>query len=196
MFVRRRGEDLMGDEGQEPASWPTVAPKEETWVLRVFSSSRYFASFAVLGTFLAAITLYIYGTLVVVQLIWQTLEEYRISVDGAKHLQVVFIEMTDVFLLGTVLFIVAFGLYQLFIQPELAVPPWLKIRSLDQLTERLIEVVGVLLSVTFLAEAVEGGVGENLLEFGVSVAIVIAALSLLLVVSHRLQGGRESSPEV
>lgn len=92
--------------------------------------------------------------------------------------------MTDVFLLGTVLFIVAFGLYQLFIQPDLPVPSWLKIHNLDQLTERLIEVVGVLLSVKFLAFAVEG-VGEaTLIEFGASVAVVIAALSLLLVVTH------------
>jgi uncharacterized membrane protein YqhA len=92
---------------------------------------------------------------------------------------------TDVFLLGTVLFIVAFGLYQLFIQPDLPVPAWLKIQNLDQLTERLIEVVGVLLSVTLLAVAAEGVMGASLLELGVSVAIVIAALSLLLVVSHR-----------
>lgn len=184
----------MADKGQEGVSWPKVQPREESVVLRVFSSSRYIAAFAVLGSFLAAVTLYIYGTLVVIQLIWDTLMEYRISVEGVKHLQVVFIEMTDVFLLGTVLFIVAFGLYQLFIQPDLPVPAWLKIQSLDQLTERLIEVVGVLLSVTFLAAAVEGDVGENLLEFGASVAIVIAALSLLLIVSHR-QSAHHRAPQ-
>jgi len=89
----------------------TVPPREAHWIIRLFSSSRYFAAFAVLGTFLAAIALYVYGTLVVIQLIWSTIAEYRVSVEGVKHLQGVFIEMTDVFLLGTVLFIVAFGLY-------------------------------------------------------------------------------------
>ena len=113
----------MDDEERQSVLWPTVPLRESHWVIRLFSSSRYFAAFAVLGTFLAAVTLYVYGTLVVIQLIWHTLEEYRISVEGVKHLQVVFIEMTDVFLLGTVLFIVAFGLYQLFIQPDLPVPP-------------------------------------------------------------------------
>ena len=174
----------MVEEGRQGVNWPTVPPQEASWVIRLFASSRYFAAFAVLGSFLAAVTLYVYGTLVVVQLIWDTIAEFHVSVEGAKHLQVVFIEMTDVFLLGTVLFIVAFGLYQLFIQPDLPVPAWLKIQNLDQLTERLVEVVGVLLSVTFLAFAVEGVVGASILEFGVSVAIVIAALSLLLVVSH------------
>ncbi len=184
----------MDDEERQSTLWPSVPPREAHWVIRVFSSSRYFAAFAVLGTFLAAVTLYVYGTLVVIQLIWHTLEEYRISVEGVKHLQVVFIEMTDVFLLGTVLFIVAFGLYQLFIQPDLPVPSWLKINNLDQLTERLIEVVGVLLSVTFLAFAVEGVMETSLLEFGASVAVVIAALSLLLVVTHRRPGDHGSSP--
>src|SRR5215211_2562248 len=141
----------MDDEERENVLWPTVPPREAHWVIRVFSSSRYFAAFAVLGTFLAAITLYVYGTLVVIQLIWSTIIEYHISVEGVKHLQVVFIEMTDVFLLGTVLFIVAF--------------------------------------------AVEGLGESSLIEVGASVAIVIAALSLLLVVTHRRPGGHGSSQE-
>ncbi len=76
----------MDDEGREGVLWSSVPPREAHWVIRVFSSSRYFAAFAVLGTFLAAVTLYVYGTLVVIQLIWHTIAEYRISVDGAKHL--------------------------------------------------------------------------------------------------------------
>src|SRR5215207_2373551 len=158
----------MDDEERQNVLWPSVPLRESNWVIRVFSSSRYFAAFAVLGTFLAAVTLYVYGTLVVIQLIWHTLEEYRFSV--------------------------AFGLYQLFIQPDLPVPSWLRIHNLDQLTERLIEVVGVLLSVTFLAFAVEGLREASLVEFGASVAVVIAALSLLLVVTHRRPGDHGSSP--
>jgi uncharacterized membrane protein YqhA len=184
----------MADEESDAGEhWPLVPPHEASWAIRLISSSRYFASFAVIGTFLAAVTLYVYGTVVVVQIIWDTIVSYRISVAGVKHLQVVFIEMTDVFLLGTVLFIVAFGVYQLFIQPDLPVPNWLKIRRLDQLTERLVEVVGVLLSVTFLSVAAEGEEETSLLELGVAVSIVIAALSLLLVVSHRRPADSGSS---
>jgi uncharacterized membrane protein YqhA len=184
----------MANEGRETVVRPVPAPEEIAIARRVFSASRYFAVFAVLGAFLASVTLYIYGSLVVIQLIWETLGEYRISVEGVKHLQVVFIEMTDVFLLGTVLFIVSFGLYQLFIQPDLPVPSWLRIDHLDQLTERLVEVVGVLLSVTFLAIAVEGLAETSLLEFGAAVAVVIAALSLLLLVTHRNATRRAETP--
>jgi uncharacterized membrane protein YqhA len=175
----------MAGDGHDGVQWPAESERDTHLALRLFSSSRYFAVFAVVGSFLAAITLYIYGTLVVIQLIWNTIQEYHVSVEGVRHLQVVFIEMTDVFLLGTVLLIVSFGLYQLFVQPGLPVPGWLRIRNLDQLTDRLVDVVAVLLAVTFLAFAVEGSLEATLLEFGISAAVVIAALSLLLVVSHR-----------
>jgi uncharacterized membrane protein YqhA len=184
----------MVEEGRDRVQWPAESARDTHLAIRIFSSSRYFAAFAVLGAFLAAITLYVYGTLVVIQLIWETIMEYHVSVEGVRHLQVVFIEMTDVFLLGTVLLIVAFGLYQLFIEPGIPVPDWLRIRNLDQLTERLVDVVAVLLAVTFLAFAVEGALESSLIEFGVSAAIVIAALSLLLVVSHRRPTDHDAPP--
>jgi uncharacterized membrane protein YqhA len=175
----------MGEKPRDESIREVLPAEEIALARRAFSASRYFAVFAVLGSFLASVTLYVYGALVVIKLIPETIRDYRISVEGAKHLQVVFIEMTDIFLLGTVLFIVSFGLYQLFVQPDLPVPPWLRIDELDQLTARLIEVVGVLLSVTFLAFAVERIANTNLLEFGAAVALVTAALSLLLYVTHK-----------
>jgi uncharacterized membrane protein YqhA len=183
----------MAGDGHNGVQWPVESDRDTHLAIRLFSSSRYFAAFAVFGSFLASITLYIYGTLVVIQLIWNTIQEYHVSVDGVRHLQVAFIEMTDVFLLGTVLLIVSFGLYQLFIQPGLPVPGWLRIRNLDQMTQRLVDVVAVLLAVTFLAFAVEGALEASLIEFGVAVAIVIAALSLLLFVSHRIQADQDAS---
>jgi uncharacterized membrane protein YqhA len=196
----------MADEGERSTGWPAAPQRESSWSYRFFASSRFFAGFAVFGSFLAAITLYVYGTFVVIQEILDTLNKNHLGVPGMQRLQAAFIEMTDVFLLGTVLFIVSFGLFQLFIQPDLPVPAWLKIENLDQLSERLIEVVGVLLAVTFLGFAVnlvadvvetaeEGGEAASavatgtspvsLLELGISVAIVIVALSLLLFVSRR-----------
>jgi hypothetical protein len=55
----------MGAEGHERVEWPTVPPREAHWIMRLFSSSRYFAAFAVLGNFLAAVTFYVCGILVV-----------------------------------------------------------------------------------------------------------------------------------
>jgi uncharacterized membrane protein YqhA len=161
-------------------------------LLWIVASSRLFAVLAVLGTFLSAVTLYVYGILVVCKIIWDTITQSGVDIEGAKELQVAFIELTDVFLLGTVLGIVAFGLYQLFVESSLSVPDWLKIQDLDQLTAKLIEVIGVLLGVTFLAYVVNVAPDTDVLDLGIAVALVIVALSLLLIISHHLR--REDNP--
>lgn len=158
-------------------------------ILRIIAGGRLFAILGVLGTFLSAVTLYAYATLVVVATIWDTLVDRGVDIEGAKRLQVAFVELIDVYLLATVLIIVAYGLYQLFIDPDLPVPAWLKIEDLDQLTAKLIEVVGTLLGVTFLAFAVEVGAEGDVLRFGLGIAVVIIALGLLLLISHHLHRG-------
>jgi len=59
----------------------------------------------------------------------------------AKLLAVAFTQLIDTFLLGTVLYIVAIGLYELFIDPQIKTPAWLEIRSIDDLKERLLGTV-------------------------------------------------------
>jgi uncharacterized membrane protein YqhA len=177
----------MVDEGQHTR--PPLGGRESGgWLLRVVASIRFFVVFAVLGAFLSAVMLYVYGTLAVAEIAWDTLRRRDVSVDGAKKLEVSFVVLTDVFLLGTVLVVVAIGLYQLFLQSDLPLPPWLRVRSLSQLSAQLIDVVAVLLGVTFLAIMVETNATEDILDIGVAVAVVIAALSLLLIVSHRIGG--------
>ena len=76
--------------------------------------------------------------------IWDTVTSSAIDVDHAKHLAVVFIELTDAFLLGTVLYIIALGLYQLFIDSSLPLPGWLRVNTIDQLKSKLVGVIVVL----------------------------------------------------
>lgn len=173
------------DEGRPEASL------EPRLVLRVLGSSRFFVIFAVLGSFLAASTLVVYGALVAATVAWNTFTDGDISIAGAKHLTVELVQLTDSFILGTVLFIVAFGLYQLFVNPNLPVPNWLRVSDLDQLKEKLIGVVAVFLAVTFLAFVVEVDIDASVLEFGAAVALVIASLSLFLFVIERR--GRDAS---
>lgn len=184
----------MADPGDRDVGLPPTAEPAKRWMLRIFASSRYFAGFAVLGAFLASVTLYVYGALVVFKVIAETVTVGDLSIGGAKHLQLVFIELADVFLLGTVLLIVAFGLYQLFLHPDLNVPKWLRIGDLDDLTAKLLEVVAVMLSVTFLAYTVETGAGEDVLELGIAVAVVVGALALLGFTARHAHGRDDRPP--
>ncbi len=147
---------------------------------RILASSRYLVIIAVIGSFLAALTVFVYGGLTVINILISTFAHLSFTAEGIKHLSVECIEIIDLFLLGTVLYIVALGLYDLFIDDSLVMPHWLEIHSLDDLKERLISVIVVLLAVTFLAEVVSWDGGNSILSLGVSVGLNLVALALLL----------------
>ena len=88
------------------------------------------------------------------------------------------VEFVHLFLVGTVLYITAIGLYQLFIN-EIKFPNWLKIDSTEELETNLIGVTVVVLAVNFMGAVFVGG-KENLLDFGAGIALPIAALGIFL----------------
>jgi len=147
---------------------------------RILSGSRYLVLVAVLGTFVAAIALLVYGGIQTFWIITKTISEGVVSSKGAKILALSAIEVVDLFLLGTVFYIIALGLYELFIDSEIIVPTWLKIRSLDDLKSKLVGVVVVILAVLFLGQVVIWDQTVNLLPFGSGIALVIAALTYFL----------------
>jgi len=143
----------------------------------VLASSRYLIIIGVLGSFLISIALLIYGGITVVTIVIEVFTHPVFTAVGAKHVAVECIEMIDLFLLATVLYIIALGLYELFIDASLPVLPWLVITNLDDLKVKLIGVIIVLLAVTFLASVVEWNGSVNILALGVSVSLVLFALA-------------------
>jgi uncharacterized membrane protein YqhA len=87
-------------------------------------------------------------------------------------------EYVHTFLIGTVLYITAVGLYQLFIE-EVEFHGWLKIDSTEELEMNLIGVTVVVLAVNFLGVAFTGD-PSLLLEYGAGIALPIAALVLFV----------------
>ena len=88
------------------------------------------------------------------------------------------VEFVHTFLVGTVLYITAMGLYQLFIR-EIDFPRWLKIDSTEELETNLIGVTVVVLAVNFMGAIFARGT-ENLLQYGAGIALPIAALGLFV----------------
>ncbi len=145
---------------------------------RLLGGSRFVISLAVLGAFLASMTLLLYGIGVVVVTIKDLLSDLHFSEKGAKSLSLSFIQLVDIFLLGTVIYIIALGLYELFVDDDLPMPKWLHIKTLDDLKEKMVGVVIVLLAVTFLSQATDWHGDKSIIYLGVAVALVIAALVL------------------
>lgn len=144
------------------------------------SASRYIIILAVIGALIAAVTVLIYGFAEVVQLVITTLQSGEVSRYGAKALALEMIEIVDLFLLGTVFFIIGVGLYELFIDQNVRLPSWLEIRTLDDLKNKLIGVVIVVLGVLFLGQVMSWDGERDLLGYGVAIAVVIAALTYFL----------------
>lgn len=146
---------------------------------RILASSRYLILIAVLGSLSAFVALLIAGALQIGITIFYTITAPDITSKGLKALSLSFIEIIDVFLLATVFYIVALGLYELFIDANIVVPSWLSIQDLDDLKSKLASVVIVVLGVLFLGQALEWK-GNDILSYGVAVALVIAALTYFL----------------
>jgi len=82
---------------------------------RILSASRFLTLIAVVCIGIAATTLMVYGGLETWKVVLHTVEEGEITSKGAKSLILSCIEIVDLFLLGTVLYITSIGLYELFI---------------------------------------------------------------------------------
>lgn len=139
-------------------------------------TSRFIALFAVVGTALSAVAVYVYGAVFVGMTVWETVTGGAPSEEGLKHLTIQLVESTDAFLLGTVLYIVSIGFFQLFLDSDVNIPGWMRISNLDQLKSKLVGVIVVLLAVTFLGKVSNWQSGTEIAYLGVAIAAVIVAL--------------------
>ena len=147
---------------------------------RLIGLIRYIIIVAVLATLIAATALILFGTVETYVVIRDVFSKGEFTSKVAKALLLSFIEITDIFLLATVLYIVALGLYELFIDHQVPVPNWLEIRTLDDLKDKLIGVVIVVIGVGFLGQFTTWNGETNLLISGGGAALVIAALTFFL----------------
>lgn len=147
---------------------------------RILAGSRYIVGIGVIGSFLASIVVLIYAGITVLSIIFDVFTHGLFTVEGAKHLAVECVEVIDLFLLGAVLYIIALGLYELFIDESLPTPAWLVITTFEDLKEKLVGVIIVLLAVTFLAAVVDWNGSITILYLGLAVGVVLFALALIL----------------
>ncbi len=146
---------------------------------RLISASRFLIVVPALGSFIAATAVMLYGAVEIVLLIGENVS-HGVSSKGAKTLALGFIEVVDLFLLGTVLYIIALGLYELFVDDKLPLPGWLSIHNLDDLKNKLTGVVILVMGVLFLGQVVSWDGERDLLPYGAAIALVIAALTYFL----------------
>lgn len=145
----------------------------------IVAASRYLVVLAVVCVAIASAATFLYGAILTIQVITRPLAE-GVGGSSTKTLMLGTIELVDLFLLGTTLYVIAIGLYELFVDDQLPSPAWLIIRDLDDLKPKILGIVIVILVVQFLGQLVAWDGSRDLLTVGAAVAIVIAASTYFL----------------
>lgn len=148
---------------------------------RFLGACRYLLVIPVIGCVLLTAGVVLMGLARIVTASAQLLRAGDFSQKAAKTMSLAVIEIIDLFLVGTVAYIAAVGLYKLFISnTEIELPMRLKIEGLKDLENKIIGVVIAALAVTFLGQAVNADQPETLLHFGGGIALVVAALAFFM----------------
>ena len=148
----------------------------------ILTGSRYLIIISVLGTLVGSIIVLGYGVVTVMGVLIQIFFVRNIfSTDEVKIVADASVELIDLFLLSTILYIISLGLYRLFIDAKLPLPKWLEIGDLNDLKERILGVILVLLAISFLGYVVEWHFGDySIVALGVGVGLVLFAISYSL----------------
>lgn len=140
---------------------------------RLIEWSRYVVVLPAFGALIGALVLYAIGLWEIGAAVYQL-----ISLDIAlKESIVSVLTAVDTLLLATVLMVIGYGLYELFVDDTVELPAWLQISSLDDLKAKLIGVVVAVIAVVFLGQLVEGSDPLATMYFGIGAGAIVLALA-------------------
>ncbi|MEY3320075.1 MAG: hypothetical protein RL393_655 [Actinomycetota bacterium] len=141
---------------------------------RVLGLTRYVVFVPAIASIIGAILLMGQGSLEILKVVYSAVSsEY-----GLKETIVEVLTAVDAILLGTVLLVIGYGLYELFIDAEIEVPLWLRVRDLDDLKSKLIGVVVAILAVVFVGVFVDSNRSEDVISYGVGAGALVAGLAI------------------
>jgi uncharacterized membrane protein YqhA len=141
---------------------------------RILGSTRYAVIVPAIASILGAILLMLQGSIGMVQAIIDTVW-FQIAL---KDTIVDVLTSVDAILLGTVLLVIGYGLYELFVDADIDVPTWLQVRDLDDLKSKLIGVVVAIIAVVFVGVLVDSNRATDVISYGVGAGALVAGLAL------------------
>ena len=136
--------------------------------------TRYAVVVPALASILGALLLMAQGSIEMVMVVIQavsnelTLKESIVDVLTA----------IDAILLGTVLLVIGYGIYELFIDAEIDVPTWLRVDDLDDLKSKLIGVVVAIIAVVFVGVFVDSNRADDVISYGVGAGALVVGLAI------------------
>ena len=141
---------------------------------RILAATRYAVVVPAIASILGALLLMVQGSIEMIQVIIDAI----LNSTKLKLTIVDVLTAVDAILLGTVLLVIGYGLYELFINEDLKVPVWLQVHDLDDLKSKLIGVVVALIAVIFVGVFVDINRSKDVLAFGVGAGALVTGLAI------------------
>lgn len=156
---------------------------------KIIASSRYINAAASVGAFIASLLLLVVALAQLTLVVISTLRNFSAVVSTPKDLTITLVNNIDLFLLSAGFYIIGLGFYELFVDDSIPVPDWLEIRDFEDLKVSLVGIIIVVIAVAFLGQVIDWKGGTDIAALGVSVGLVIAALTYFIAakVSKRVQ---------
>ena len=137
--------------------------------------TRYVVFVPAIASIIGALLLMAQGSLAMVMAVIDTISNGY----GLKETIVEVLTAVDAILLGTVLLVIGYGLYELFIDADLEVPQWLRVYDLDDLKSKLIGVVVAIIAVVFVGVFVDSNRASDVISYGVGAGALVVGLAIL-----------------
>lgn len=141
---------------------------------RILGLTRYAVVIPAFASIVGALLLMALGSISMVTVVFETVS------NGAtlKETIVDVLTAVDAILLGTVLLVIGYGLYELFIDEDIDVPLWLRVQNLDDLKSKLIGVVVAIIAVVFVGVFVDSNRASDVVSYGVGAGAIVTGLAI------------------
>jgi uncharacterized membrane protein YqhA len=156
---------------------------------KILGLSRYAVFVPAIASILGALLLMAQGSIEIVKVVIDAV----INNSYLKDTIVDVLTAVDAILLGTVLLVIGYGLYELFVDTRIEVPVWLQINDLDDLKSKLIGVVVAIIAVVFVGVFVDSNRASEVVAYGVGAGALVAGLALFAFATKK--SGAEKAPK-
>lgn len=148
---------------------------------KIMGLTRYAVIVPSIAAIIGALLLMAQGSIAIIMVVFD-------AVTSGSYLKETIVEVltaVDAILLGTVLLVIGYGLYELFIDTEIEVPLWLQVRDLDDLKSKLIGVVVAIIAVVFVGVFVDSNRAADVVSYGIGAGALVAGLALFALATRK-----------
>jgi len=148
---------------------------------QILGLTRYAVIVPAIASIIGALLLMAQGSIEMVVVVYESITSHAYLKDTVVDV----LTAVDAILLGTVLLVIGYGLYELFVDPELTVPDWLQVRDLDDLKSKLIGVVVAIVAVVFVGVFVDANRADEVVAYGLGAGALVAGLALFALATRK-----------